>query len=99
MASSKTLKSVGRDAKQLTRRDLISVACVTAALAATEAAAMELPQERAFDPTSRYSVRDLRGWKLLTNEALAGKRALFSDVMGLLDHQLYQITRVVPAQS
>ena len=50
-----------------------------------------------YTPTSDYSSREIEGWKVLVNNELLSEHAgLADDVLKLLKHQLYQITRVVP---
>jgi len=52
-----------------------------------------------YTPTSDYSSRNIEGWKVLVNNELLSEHArLADDVLKLLKHQLYQITRVVPAE-
>ncbi|MDB6109706.1 MAG: hypothetical protein JWR69_1456 [Pedosphaera sp.] len=51
-----------------------------------------------YDPTGDYEVRQMDGWTLRINQKLAGGDALlFKATLRLLEFQLYQITRVVPA--
>jgi hypothetical protein len=53
-----------------------------------------------YTPTSDYSSRKIEGWKVLVNDELLSEHAqLADDVLKLLKQQLYQITRVVPAES
>ena len=50
-----------------------------------------------YTPTADYTVRKIEGWKVLVNnQLLSGHTRLAEDVLKLLKHQLYQITRVVP---
>ena len=50
-----------------------------------------------YTPTSDYTAREIEGWKVLVNNQLLSEHArLADDVLELLKHQLYQITRVVP---
>ena len=49
-------------------------------------------------PTSQYVSKTVAGWQVLVNKELLTKDAKLSDkVLKLLEHQLYQVTRVVPA--
>jgi len=49
-----------------------------------------------YTPTADYTVQKIEGWKLLVNnQLLSGHTRLAEDVLKLLKHQLYQITRVV----
>jgi len=49
-----------------------------------------------YTPTSDYTVRQIEGWKVLVNnELLSDHSDLAEEVLKLLEHQLYQITRVV----
>ena len=50
-----------------------------------------------YTPTADYTVQKIEGWKVLVNnQLLSGHTRLAEDVLKLLKHQLYQITRVVP---
>jgi hypothetical protein len=51
-----------------------------------------------WDPTSAYEVRQVRGWQVLINRKLAADPELFPATLQLLDQQLLQITRAVPAE-
>jgi hypothetical protein len=50
-----------------------------------------------FDPTSRYEEQTLEGWKVLIHRDLLDDAELAEPTLTLLRHQLYQMTRVVPA--
>jgi hypothetical protein len=51
-----------------------------------------------FDPTDAYDVRPMRGWTVRVNRKLTHDQPdLAKQTLELLDMQLYQITRVVPA--
>jgi len=53
-----------------------------------------------YTPTSDYTVQEIEGWKVLVNnELLFDHDQLAEDVLKLLGHQLYQITRVVPHEA
>jgi hypothetical protein len=53
-----------------------------------------------YSPTSDYTVRKIEGWKVLVNNELLSKHArLAENVLKLLKHQLYQISRVVPQEA
>jgi hypothetical protein len=56
------------------------------------------PQEaRSWTPTDEYAVHELRGWTIRVNPALTAEdAALEAAVLELMDHQLYQVTRVIP---
>jgi hypothetical protein len=60
-------------------------------------AAEEKPK-RTYDPTERYEVRRMEGWKLLVNKDLLAedRRELRETTLRILGDQLFQITRVVP---
>ncbi|MFM1890642.1 MAG: hypothetical protein RLZZ565_1399, partial [Planctomycetota bacterium] len=47
-----------------------------------------------FAPTESYEVRDLRGWTVRISPSLRESPELCRQVLELLDHQLFQITRV-----
>ena len=52
-----------------------------------------------YTPTSDYTAKKIQGWKILVNNELVSKdHRLSKDVLKLLRFQLYQITRVVPAE-
>ena len=51
----------------------------------------------AFEPTDEYEVRELEGWTLRLNKSLLQHETLSRDTLRLLEFQLYQIKRVVPA--
>lgn len=51
-----------------------------------------------YDPTDRYEVRQIEGWRvLINNDFLRQAPPLAIDTLKLLGFQLYQITRTVPA--
>lgn len=52
---------------------------------------------RAYEPTSNYETQHIKGWNIEVNKKLLADDALATNVLELLDFQLYQITRVVPA--
>ena len=54
-----------------------------------------------YDPTDRYEVKQLEGWKLRINKRLLEEknRELCEKTMRVLGDQLFQITRVVPEAS
>jgi hypothetical protein len=50
-----------------------------------------------YDPTDRYEVRDVEGWRVLVNKSfVADEPELCERTLRLLRFQLYQIPRVVP---
>ena len=51
-----------------------------------------------YTPTEDYEVHSIKGWTVLVNPAI-GKEdpQLKTDTLALLDNQLYQIARVIPA--
>jgi hypothetical protein len=52
----------------------------------------------AFEPTDQYAVREIGGWKVFLNRRFERDQPeLCRDVLTLLEHQLYQIRRMVPA--
>lgn len=52
-----------------------------------------------FDPTDQYDAQQLEGWKILVNKKLAQDQPdLLAQTLKLLQFQLYQITRRVPAE-
>lgn len=50
-----------------------------------------------WEPITNYQEQRVEGWRILVNNQLATNGALCPAVLKLLDAQLYQITRVVPA--
>jgi len=53
-----------------------------------------------YTPTSDYTVRKIKGWKVLVNnELLTSYHQLAEYTLKLLKFQLYQITRVVPDEA
>jgi hypothetical protein len=69
-------------------------ACV---LPAAEPAPEASPAKTVFDPTSAYRAQQIEGWRVLVNEKLLVETNLCERTLKLLDAQLYQITRAVPA--
>jgi hypothetical protein len=57
--------------------------------------------KRAYDPIEQYEPRRLEGWKLLVNKSLLAEEhhELREKTLRVLGDQLYQITRVVPAEA
>lgn len=55
----------------------------------------------AYDPTEQYETKRLEGWKILVNKKLLAdeQRELKEKTLRVLGHQLFQITRVVPAEA
>ncbi len=68
---------------------LVGLSCPSLAKAA---------KEGKFDPTDHYREQRLNGWRLLVNKRLLSERELCRKTLRLLDDQLFQITRVVPAK-
>lgn len=50
-----------------------------------------------WEPITNYQEQRVEGWRILVNNQLATNSALCPPVLKLLDAQLYQITRVLPA--
>jgi hypothetical protein len=51
-----------------------------------------------YQPTSGYEARSIRGWTVLANKDFLARQPDLADrALELLDHQLYQVTRRVPA--
>lgn len=53
----------------------------------------------AYDPTAEYSPRTIEGWPILLNKRLQEKQPLCDQTLRVLQHQLFQVTRVVPADA
>ncbi len=51
-----------------------------------------------WDPVSAYRERSMEGWRVLVNDRLQTNEALCARTLKLLEVQLYQIARVVPAE-
>lgn len=51
---------------------------------------------RAYEPTSNYETQHIRGWMIQVNKKVLADNALATNLLELLNFQLYQITRVVP---
>jgi hypothetical protein len=67
--------------------------CVALILLSFAAAGNEV----GYTPVFGYAEQEILGWKVLLNKDFSGEHPdLASDVLRLLEHQLYQITRVVP---
>ena len=77
--------------------------CLLAMVLAFEAVAQTNPpggptnQPGPFDPLTAYAPREMEGWHVLVNERLIAETNLCDPVLKVLDSQLFQITRVVPA--
>jgi len=51
-----------------------------------------------FDPTDQYDVQQIEGWKILVNKKFPRDQSeVYAQTRKLLEFQLYQITRKVPA--
>jgi hypothetical protein len=56
------------------------------------------PDKTPFEPTDHYAIREIERWKVYVNSGFErDKPELCREVLDLLGHQLYQITRMVPA--
>ena len=53
--------------------------------------------ELAYDPTTSYHEQKIQGWRVLVNEKLLAETNLCPRTLKLLEAQLEQITRVMPA--
>lgn len=52
-----------------------------------------------YTPTSGYELRQVKGWNVYVEKAFIAKhKEVYDETMRLLECQLYQITRVVPAK-
>jgi hypothetical protein len=86
-----------------TRRELLETAVAvglgSAALMTPEAggAAQPTPPTTPYDPTSRYTLQEIEGWRIRVNRTLPkDHKARWEEARNLLRFQLYQITRRVP---
>jgi len=51
-----------------------------------------------YEPTQNYDLREIEGWKVRLNKRFEKEHPeLCAETLALLRHQLYQITRMVPA--
>jgi hypothetical protein len=83
---------------------LIAVIVLACALApgpisslATRGAEPE-PAKTPYEPTENYDRREIEGWRIYLNKRFERERPeLCAETLALLRHQLYQITRMVPA--
>jgi hypothetical protein len=59
------------------------------------------PKPAPWDGIDRYEERKIEGWRVLVNKALLKKdqQELCDETLKQLGHQLYEITRVVPADA
>jgi hypothetical protein len=73
---------------------------IVGVFAATPALHADKPKQP-YDPTEQYETRRLEGWKLLINKQLLADehRELREKTLRVLGDQLFQITRVVPAEA
>jgi hypothetical protein len=78
----------------ITRRELLAGGAGLLTLASETGA--QTPA--AYDPTDRYAPKRVLGWTVLVNKSLEKEYArLTADVLRLLEFQLFQVTRVIPA--
>ena len=62
------------------------------------AQAQTTPKPKSFEPTKHYQTREIRGWTIKYNPAILAEKDGFADkVFELLDQQLFQVVRKVPA--
>lgn len=62
--------------------------------------AAEPPAPPKFEPTSQYEIRDVEGWKVYLNTRLEkSEPEVCAKTLELLKVQLYQITRMLPADA
>ena len=78
------------------RRLLVLSAAVSMALAVPLFAQTNAPVPK-WDATRLYHEQPIEGWRVRVNPKLAADTNLCAAVLKLLDAQLFQITRVVPA--
>jgi len=83
------------------RLKVCSVLCRNPALTATVFLAAILATDAvAYDPVENYQTRQLEGWTVKINQQfLQEDESLANRVLRHLEHQLYQITCVVPAEA
>src|SRR5947209_8680956 len=73
---------------------LVSLWCVSAPAGADE----PQPAKATFEGTDQYDVRQVDGWNVYLNRRFErDEPELCRDVLTLLEHQLYQIRRMVPS--
>jgi hypothetical protein len=72
---------------------LVTLACVAWGAFATEPGNAKLP----YEPTDAYEKREILGWKIVVNrQFVRDKPGLATQTLRQLEHQLYNIHRVVP---
>src|SRR5260221_13996514 len=79
-------------AQEISRREAIAGGAGFALLGSGAQA-----QSAAYDPTNRYAVKKVAGWTVLVNRSLEERRPLWADTLRLLEFQLFQIVRTIPA--
>jgi formylglycine-generating enzyme required for sulfatase activity len=89
--------------------DAVGLRCVKAVvkagdLPAAAPDARKAPQpagaaQAKFDPIEDYSVQKIEGWKVLVNRRLEAEPELCAKTLELLGHQLYQVSRMAPAEA
>ncbi len=58
------------------------------------------PATRPFAPTSDYTPKTIQGWKvLISNDLQENDPVTSSACLALLDHKLFEVTRVIPARA
>ena len=78
-------------------RRLTCILCIIIAFCFCSFIRAESTPAAKFDPTTSYDVQQIQGWKIFVNKTFREKEpALCKQTLELLDHQLYQIPRVVP---
>ncbi|TAK98165.1 MAG: hypothetical protein EPO07_12355 [Verrucomicrobia bacterium] len=73
------------------------LACVSFAFAIGTNSTALVVGKLEYDPTSAYREQKIQGWRVLVNEKLLAETNLCERTLKLLDAQLAQIVRVVPA--
>jgi hypothetical protein len=75
-----------------------SLRCILVVLMLCLGLSPKISSASGYDPTGDYEVRQMNGWTLRINQKLArGDASPAQETLRLLEFQLYQITRVVPA--
>lgn len=81
---------------------LLPLLIATCATSGDQAESQEQPVEaaRTYTPTDDYAVMEIRGWTVRVNPAIAEvDPELEKATLELLDHQLYQVGRVIPERA
>jgi len=77
----------------------LALALAAWAVRAAEPPSPPPPAPPRWDPVEAYRERQIEGWRVLVHEKLLARTNLAEQTLKLLEVQLWQITRVVPAEA